>query len=165
MKCPFCRKDDQVEKTQFPERGQHYCRRCYEWFNDCCPLSDRPVKVEDLESITKAIKSHTYHATRDNLAGKTYIAATREESQAMVYAKQADATLDSLAAPSDAEQGKYFAFPAVDDTWFRAEFERRFPSLNYQFIETMEEVGGLGRQKYGDNCIEARIKRGDTSRY
>lgn len=89
-------------------------------------------------------------------------------------AKLADATLDEI------EQGQgYPPFPAglfarnratpppvVDtDEAFRAEFAKRFPSINYNFIVTMQEVGDLGNAKYKENSVEGRIARGDMTRF
>lgn len=55
-------------------------------------------------------------------------------------------------------------FSVAADT-FRAEFERRFPSISYDFIAAMDEIGKLGRDKYADDAIECRIRRGDRSRF
>lgn len=54
--------------------------------------------------------------------------------------------------------------PAVVTSAFRREFEERFPSLNFEFICLMDDIGKLGRDKYAENAVENRVKRGDFSR-
>lgn len=51
-----------------------------------------------------------------------------------------------------------------DEKRFKAEFEARFPSLSYEFIKIMDDIGKLGRDKYAENAVENRVKRGDFSR-
>lgn len=52
----------------------------------------------------------------------------------------------------------------LSDETFRAEFERRFPSLSLPFVQGMSEIGNYGLEKYGDNSVEAKFRQGDFSR-
>jgi len=47
---------------------------------------------------------------------------------------------------------------------FKVEFERRFPTLSYDFIECMGQIGDYGLQKYGDGSLAYKMKSGDFSR-
>lgn len=52
----------------------------------------------------------------------------------------------------------------MNPTMFKEEFEQQFPHLDFEFIRAMDEIGDLGKQKYQDDSVIAKVKRGDVSR-
>lgn len=54
-------------------------------------------------------------------------------------------------------------FTPAEET-FRLEFEKRFPTLSFNFISKMNEIGNYGVEKYKNEAIASRIKAGDYSR-
>lgn len=65
---------------------------------------------------------------------------------------------------TNASKAETKELPEDEEYQFRREFEERFPSIDFEFVVLMDEIGKLGRDKYKENAIEMRIKRGNFDR-
>jgi hypothetical protein len=92
--------------------------------------------------------------------------------RALEAAKLADANLDrservTKAAPlrelrDDITGELYWIDP--DNRDFRAQFKKYFPSLSFEFIQTMSEIGNYGLEKYKEDSFQALRQRGELKR-
>lgn len=153
--CPVCKSNKDVVLASYPGSGSHFCNdfecECL-WFT---PTPDN-AKLADaaLDSLpvgryqTPVRKPYSTEFTFDEFVPVT--TATQFELNLMEHVKHL--------------QGQLKDGP-ISDERFRSEFARRFPFVDADYVQTMNEVGLLGEIKHGDKCIEQRVRKGDFSRY
>ena len=138
--CPTCGQYETVGKSYAPYKGSHFCYNfnggCDKWFT---PVNDNARRADEtLDSLVDAAVAFPTERSEELLSDIEPIA---EEQQG-----------EPEATPFDCHCGlaSTVLFP--------------YRTLNPEFLRLMEEIGLYGAEKYGNESMDAKFKRGDFSR-
>lgn len=164
--CPFCGNYNTVVVAECKDRGSHYCAKgCGRWFTPVkvepeltpnCPMCGQHDTVKVSEEPNRNHGSHFCGMRFPDMTTKgcgVWFTPVNEN------AKQADAALDAVIASKLLSN----AYPCtVGDA--QTQPVNPFQTLDYGFLQAMDEVGILGEAKYGNESMAAKFRRGDFRR-